>query len=341
MVNGIYQYTAQWIWGGAAAAVLLFIMIRRANAVAATGNKGRMVAWAAAPSLMVIGAILFASIAVNIAFPRIQAALNSPAALGALAVGDALTKGIDYVLSPSGVSGQMPMASVGTVSNNPYTAQLEQIFAGNGPVVTTDSNGAQIVTYQPTATPATPQEAAAQQLFKTINASTDNGVVPVAPASDAVVNNGGGTTLYQVRPGDSMYAIAQRLLGNGALYPQLCRANASVVGPNCALRPGMQLSISTTAVGTTAGQPYVPPKRVLQAPAQSAAMPTRMASTETQQVLQLLAPTPTAPGGQQYIDKFLREQGIEPGSGSNQNSQLTESERSTINDVITAMNTVK
>jgi hypothetical protein len=283
---------------------------------------------------MVIGVVLTMSIAVGVVYPRIQGALNSPAMLGVAAFGDVLTKGMDYVmaggdLTYGGSNGDLFTTS--NVHNNPYTAELLNVLAGNGPTVTTNQEtGTQIISYPPTATPATPQEAAAQQLFQTVNAATDNGVVPVAPAVDAVPST--GAVQYQVRPGDTMSAISARLLGSSKYYPGLCALNAALVGPNCILRVGQMLTISKSDLPATGGQQYVAPPRQLASPVQSAAIPTRAASTETQEILMLVYPTPTPLLGQAYIDKFLAEQ-----KANASGNTLDQQDRDAINAGIAAM----
>jgi nucleoid-associated protein YgaU len=37
---------------------------------------------------------------------------------------------------------------------------------------------------------------------------------------------------YTVQPGDTLWGIAQKLLGNGALYTKIYEANKDVIGPN-------------------------------------------------------------------------------------------------------------
>ena len=51
-------------------------------------------------------------------------------------------------------------------------------------------------------------------------------------------------TTYTVKPGDSLWKIAQQLMGGGANYPALYEANKAVIGPNPSLiHPGQVLTI--------------------------------------------------------------------------------------------------
>lgn len=69
-------------------------------------------------------------------------------------------------------------------------------------------------------------------------------VTPVAVASAPQATS----TQYTVKRGDSMYAIAAKVLGDGNRYLELCRLNAKVVGQDCSrLIAGMVLIMPSGA----------------------------------------------------------------------------------------------
>ena len=59
-------------------------------------------------------------------------------------------------------------------------------------------------------------------------------------------------TMYRVQPGDSLYSIAQTVLGSGARWREIYQANQDKVGAGYLLRPGQRLVIKTTPAVQTA-----------------------------------------------------------------------------------------
>lgn len=81
--------------------------------------------------------------------------------------------------------------------------------------------------------------------------SSDNPIVAPTPIVVAALNepkveSAEPATMvnYTVQSGDSMFKIAEKILGDGDRYLELCRANASVVGQDCSrIRRGMVLTL--------------------------------------------------------------------------------------------------
>lgn len=59
-------------------------------------------------------------------------------------------------------------------------------------------------------------------------------------------------TMYRVQAGDSLYSIAQNVLGSGSRWREIYQANQDKVGAGYLLRPGQRLVIKTTPPAATA-----------------------------------------------------------------------------------------
>lgn len=327
------------LFGGIAAALLIFAMFRKANQVAATGSKAKMAGWSIAPSLMVIVAVLAHGVALGIVWPRLQAAFTSAPAQNTLALADQLTAMADGLLWGNG--GEMNAQFVGpaafTVDAQPsttggavsFTSQPAPVPAAQAPVqVTTNAQAVAAVN-------ALSAKDDAQTYINTFIA--DN-----TPA-DATIACGGS---YTIKRGDSLAKIAKTCYGDSTQWRRICNANrlpdcnnvrAGVVlvipgGDNLAIVQG-QIPESFGHQPTYQAQPTSVPVYVQQ-PAQQAASPVRNLAGDTVvtsnadavvavQALAPVQPTPTprpayvlsevlgkpvSGGGQAYIDQFLKTQ---------------------------------
>ena len=242
--NGIMQNA---IFGGVAAALIIFVLFNKANKVAASGNKAKMAGWSVAPAIMVIIAVLAHGVALNVIWPRIQGAFTSAPVQNTLAFGDQLTMAADSVLWGGG-SGEMTASFVG-----PDAFKAPVMEASNtGPLV----NGGQAASFvgQPV----------------TIQANTERTVETAAQAVNAITNIaatatpiGGGMTYintfladnkpvdasiacngsYTVKGGDSLAKIAKACYGDSNKWVEICNANRGVVADCNNIKRGMTLVI--------------------------------------------------------------------------------------------------
>jgi len=242
--NGIMQNA---IYGGVVAAIIIFVMFRKANQVAATGNKAKMAGWSVAPAIMIIVAVLAHGVALNVIWPRIQVAFTSAPVQNTLALGNQLTAAADSVLWGGG-SGEM---MAGFVGPDAFKAPVMEA-SNSGPLV----NGGQAASFvgQPV----------------TIQANTERTVETAAQAVNAITNIaatatpiGGGqayinqfiadnkpvdTTIscngsYTVKSGDSLAKIAKACYGDSNKWVELCNANRGTVADCNNIKSGMTLVI--------------------------------------------------------------------------------------------------
>ncbi len=242
--NGIMQNA---IYGGVAAAIIIFVMFRKANQVAATGNKAKMAGWSVAPAIMIIVAVLAHGVALNVIWPRIQGAFTSAPVQNTLALGNQLTAAADSVLWGGG-SGEM---MAGFVGPDAFKAPVMEA-SNSGPLV----NGGQAASFvgQPV----------------TIQANTERTVETAAQAVNAITNIaatatpiGGGLTYinqfvadntatdstiacngsYTVKGGDSLAKIAKACYGDSNKWVDICNANRGVVADCNNIKRGMTLVI--------------------------------------------------------------------------------------------------
>lgn len=298
--NGITQNA---IYGGVAAAIIIFLLFNKANKVAASGSKAKMAGWSMAPSIMVIVAVLAHGVALNVVWPRVQGAFASTPVQNTVALGDALTASLDNVLWSGG--GELMAGSAGAAAfKSPVTE------ASTGPLV----NGGQTASFvgQPV----------------TIQASTERTVQTAAQAVNVITNIaatatpiGGGmayinqfiadnkpvdTTIacngsYTVKSGDSLAKIAKACYGDSNKWVELCKANGLSDCNN--IKRGMLLTIP-------AGGNNLPTSAIVnsQAPAsygqQSATYTTRPTPAPvyaSQNAQQAAAPVRNASNGQVVI----------------------------------------
>lgn len=231
MINELYTLITQnLIYGGVGVALLFYIFMRDARRVSMSNDKGKMFAWMAMPAILVIGATLLTLAAWNVSAPRLNATITSEPVTNAVALGDGLTKSLDALLAASGVD---------------LTGMVTTLATGGAPTgdpVTLPTGGGVTL----------PSVAPAQQA-----PSTGNPVIlpTVAPPVDKVQEAAvspvarGGVVQYVVQPGDSMYKIAEKLLGDGSQYADLCAANGLTLWQCGQLRRNQVLKIPYT--GTT------------------------------------------------------------------------------------------
>lgn len=213
--NGLTQ---NFLFGGIAAALLIFVMFRKANEVAATGSKAKMAWWSLAPSLMVIVAVLAHGVALGIVWPRLQAAFTSAPAQNTLALADQLTAMADQLLWVNG--GEMGAQFVGPAA---FTADAQPSTTG----------GAVSFTSQPAPAPAAKapvQVTTNEQAVAAVNALAAkdsaqtyiNTFIADNTPTDATVACGGS---YTIKSGDSLAKIAKACYGDSNRWRDICNAN--------------------------------------------------------------------------------------------------------------------
>jgi nucleoid-associated protein YgaU len=223
MINQLYNQFVFYALG-AAGLVILVVIYMRYYRVVQTGNVRRMVTEPVAPAVMLLAAIIAAGLAVSYAKPRIDAMLNSREVASAVAAGDVLTKAFDgWVAGASTYSGGY--GDNQTVAGGGVSVEVPAIVVGRSAAPAA----------APTAAPPVPTPAA----------------TPISPLLKTV---SGGHDRYTVRAGDTMSAIAAKVLGNANRYVELCAANIQRVGPNCSLRVGTEIIVPTDI------QAYKPPQ---------------------------------------------------------------------------------
>lgn len=206
-------------YGGIAAILLIGLMFWKANKIAASGSKGKMMSWAVAPAIMVVVAIMAHGMAVNIIWPKIQGAFTSTPVQNLVATGGALTQTADNILWGGGGELQaMPMgpdafkAPVQEAVNDGRTATFEG-------QPTTLENNFQMQVFTP------------NQAVEAVNALAAT-ATPVgggqAYINTFLADQTGGST-YVIQRGDSMSKIANKY---GVSLKALCEANRATV-PNC------------------------------------------------------------------------------------------------------------
>lgn len=311
--------------GGIAAVVLIAVMFRSANKVAASGNKAKMFSWSIAPAIMVIVAVIAHGVALNIIWPKIQGAFSSAPVQNTVALGDQLTMAADSVLFGGG-SGEMMASFVG-----PDAFKAPVMEASNtGPLV----NGGQTAAFvgQPVNIQANTErsvESPAQAVNAIINIAATatpigggmayiNQFIADNTATDSTIACNGS---YTVKGGDSLAKIAKACYGDSNKWVDICNANRGVVADCNNIKSGMTLvipaggnSLPTSAIvnsqapanygqqsATYVAQPTAVPVYAKQ-PAQQAAAPVRNVSNgqvvitsnaAAVQAVQVLGPLPT------------------------------------------------
>ncbi len=300
------------LFGGIAAALLVFVMFRKANAVAATGSKAKMAGWSLAPSLMVIVAVLAHGVALGIVFPRLQAAFTSAPAQNTIALADQLTAMADNLLWNGG---ELPANLVGPAA---FKVDAQPNTTG----------GAVSFTSQPAPSPASKapvQVTTNEQAVAAVNALAArddamtyiNTFIADNTPTDATVACGGS---YTIKSGDSLAKIAKACYGDSNKWRAICNANrladcnnvrAGVVlvipgdKPNMAL---VQNQIPESFGNQPAYQAQTTPV-FARRPAQQAAAPVAQPTARPAYVLVEVLGKPSNNTGLEYINKFLAENG--------------------------------
>ena len=206
-------------YGGIAAILLIGLMFWKANKIAASGSKGKMISWAIAPAIMVVVAIMAHGMAVNIIWPKIQGAFTSTPVQNLVATGGALTQTADNILWSG--SGELQAAPMGP---DAFKAPVQEAV-----------NDGRTATFE--GQPATLENSFQMQVFtpnqavEAVNAMAAT-ATPVgggqAYINTFLADQTGGST-YTVQRGDSMSKIANKY---GVSLKTLCEANRATV-PNC------------------------------------------------------------------------------------------------------------
>jgi nucleoid-associated protein YgaU len=246
-INLFYQtFVGYALW--AAGGVVVLLLLNRYRKIAETGNVKKMAIETAAPGIMLVVAILISGVAVAFALPRINAFFASDQIVAAVQAGDIATKQLDVWFDAPAVP----------TNGNGFSGFQSAQFGGGS----SDTGGG----FLGGAMPAGGAQVAP------INAAVEVPVivptVQPTPISPLIQQTSGKHDSYTVQRGDTMYAIAQKLLGNGNRYPELCGANVQRVGSNCnLLKPGMTIIVPSDI------QAYTPPQ--LQRASVPVAQPTR------------------------------------------------------------------
>jgi LysM repeat protein len=306
--NGIVQNA---IYGGVAAAIIIFVMFRKANQVAATGNKAKMAGWSVAPAIMIIVAVLAHGVALNVIWPRIQGAFTSAPVQNTLALGNQLTAAADSVLWGSG-SGEMMAGYVGADAFK-APVQKASVTTGNDAPLVNNGQTASFVGQSVNIAANERQVMTAQQAVQAVQALAATATPDGQMAAQRFVAQQTGS--YTVKRGDSLSKIAATL---GVSVKTLCNANRGTISNCNVITAGMVLVVpsgngeTSTVVDTVPAsfgqqtatyntQPTPTPVYAKQ-PAQQAVAPVRNVSNgqvditsnaSAVQAVQALAPLPT------------------------------------------------
>lgn len=216
-------------FGGIAAILLIGLMFWKANKIAASGSKGKMISWSVAPAIMVVVAIMAHGMAVNIIWPKIQGAFTSTPVQNLVATGGALTQTADNILWGGG--GDLQAAPMGP---DAFKAPVQN--ASYGQPDTQSASGEPIV-----GSVNAPVAAPAAAPFQPLLGQPQ--VVPAPTLAPLQKVNMVGTTVT-VLPGDSLAAIAKRAYGTTDGWRDIYAANQATIGSNPnAIYAGMQLVI--------------------------------------------------------------------------------------------------
>lgn len=221
MLNQFYLFTVQnLVFGGVAVLLILGMLFWDARKVARSNDKGRMFAWMAAPAIMVIGAVLLTVFAFNTTSGKLYGLMTSEPVQNAVTMGDDITKGLDALIAQSGVDlSQFTPTDIGGSAPSFGGGAMQQGPSTGNPLVL------------PTVAP-TPAPTAAP------------GATPVVVPSNQQQASNGGAVQYVVQPGDSMYKIAQKMLGNGNLVADLCAANGMNMAQCGTIRRGQVIKLT-------------------------------------------------------------------------------------------------
>jgi len=311
-LNSFYQGIMQnAFYGGVAAFVIMAAMFWKANKVAASGSKAKMLSWAVAPALMVIAFAVTHSIAGNIVLPRLLAMFASAPIQNTVALGNQLTMAADNVLWGGG-SGEMMAGYVGPDVFKAPTQNASVTSGNDAPMV----NGGQTASFVGQSVNIVANERqvmTAQQAVQAVNALAATATPSGQMAAQRFVAQQTGS--YTVKRGDSLSKIAATL---GVSVKALCDANRGTISNCNVISAGMVLVVpngngEASAVvdtvpasygqqsATYSTQPTVAPVYASQN-AQQAAAPVRNVSNgqvvitsnaSAVQAVQALAPLPT------------------------------------------------
>lgn len=211
--------------GGIAAVVLIAVMFRSANKVAASGNKAKMFSWSVAPALMVIAAVIAHGVALNIIWPKLQGAFSSVPVQNTVALGNQLTMAADSVLFGNG-NGEMMASYVGP---NAFKAPVQNasITSGNDAPLVNGGQTASFVGQSVNIVANERQVMTAQQAVQAVNALAATATPDGQMAATRFVAQQTGS--YTVKSGDSLSKIAATL---GVSVKALCNANRGTIS-NC------------------------------------------------------------------------------------------------------------
>jgi len=256
-INQVYQmFVTYALW--AAGGVVVLMLLNRYRQIAASGNVRKMAMETAAPGIMLVIAVVVSGAAVAFALPRVNAFFSSPQITAAVQAGDVATQALDAFFVAPEVQGSMPPLDFQTAQ---FGGGTSSGFLGGVPAVSEVQAAPIVAESQPVAIPT----------------------VKPTPVSSLIQQTSGGHDTYTVQRGDSMYKIAEKLLGDGRRYPELCGANVQRVGSNCnALRTGMTIIVPSDIQAYTppqVQQASVPVAKIIPATVQRVSVPVAQPAT--------------------------------------------------------------
>ena len=225
-------------YGGIAAVLLIGLLFWKANKIAASGSKGKMMSWAVAPAVMVIVAVMAHGVAMNIIWPKIQGAFTSTPAQNLVATGGALTATVDNILWGGG--GELQAAPMGP---DAFKAPVQEAVNGGQTATFTGqpaplANSYQMQVFTPNqAVEAVNTLAATATPIGGGQAYVNEFIADNKPVDETIACNGS----YTVKSGDSLAKIAKACYGDSKKWTEICKANS--LGDCNNIKRGMTLTI--------------------------------------------------------------------------------------------------
>ncbi|MGD9725200.1 MAG: LysM peptidoglycan-binding domain-containing protein [Nitrospiraceae bacterium] len=239
--NGIVQ---NLFFGGIAAAIIVFVLFRKANQVAATGNKAKMIGWSVAPAMMVIVAVLAHGVALGVVWPRVQGAFTSAPVQNTMDLGNEMTALVDNVLWGGG-GVEMNVAAAGAAA---FKAPVMEASAPVNGGITASFVG-QPVNIQANTERVVETAAEAVAAINAIGATPtavgggltyiNQFVADNKPVDTAIACNGS----YTIKRGDSLAKIARACYGDSGKWRLIWEANRSLISDPNSIRAGVTLTI--------------------------------------------------------------------------------------------------
>ncbi|MEB3329181.1 MAG: LysM peptidoglycan-binding domain-containing protein [Candidatus Sericytochromatia bacterium] len=139
----------------------------------------------------------------------------------------------------------MMLAMAARPAAPPATRDVPPALAATGPQLFPFTRPMQAVRSQSSPPLAAPRAGRQEQQAFTLNPRLRSIFREQRKVAVTSKHQGTSVTFYRVRPGDSLYAIAREVLGSGARWREIYRANQDKVGAGYLLRTGQRLVINT------------------------------------------------------------------------------------------------